>query len=176
MIADEVYDGYRKVFINQETFVYMRSGNVDLKTMIEAVWNADPIKQILLASLHQVSQRRKKAFSIENHSGIKMFFPHNNFDGVEPCLKSVFRCAQIRSDFVREKQSAVWKIIRLRASKNRIDSRADWKRRQLDYCAEYLDNHFDEFVAVYPDYKYAAAALRNVPPNKRHRRNEDDTS
>lgn len=173
MIADEVYDGYRKVFINQEIFVYMHSGNVDLKTMIEAVWNADPIKQILLTALHQVSERRKKAFSIEHHNGIEMFFPHNGFDGVEPCLKTVFRCARIQHNFFREKDTAVWKIIRLRASKNRIDTRVDRKRQQLDYCAEYLDDHFDEFVAAYPDYKYVAAALRNVPSNKRHRQNED---
>lgn len=173
MTSCELVDGiYRKVPIENASSICMLFGRVEVVDFMNVIWKDAPELQALLRAAADVFEKPPPTLAVSTtiKTGQKRymeFFPSSQFSSL---LHTVFMKARVPVSLLNEKiDSRIWKLIEEKAERTKVTSECDRVKRNMDAAEEFLLQHYDDFVAEYPDYKYVARTLSNINKTKRRK-------
>ena len=172
MTTDEVVDNmYRKVSLGKDgLYVFMVFGKVDFKSFIDAVWNGCPEKEALLKALPIVAEKYKNIMHGLLYDEKHLYFLDFQSNDYDKIIRAVFLEAKVPYSVLFDKQNGtVWNTIKEKAKLTRVSSECDRVKSNIEFGSEFLKEHYDDFVAEYPEYHSIARSVRDLQKSKRRK-------
>lgn len=171
-----VFKNDRKVYLfGTDRYVYMCGGQVDLITLIDALWPNQFSR--LHEALNKVALRRNRGFSHHTAEGVVRMMAECSTASLVKPLKAVFRAAGLDpNDVAAMMLTQIWQHVLAKASENRQNTLLDNVHWNIVNAASRLKKvNIEEYIREYPDHQYVARTLDNLNKTKR-RKVGDETS
>lgn len=169
--------GHLKVPFDEQSSIYMRNNEIDLLDVIGALWKSSPHLPALLAAFEKVAARRTIHFHLyscveDGYETRKLALVKLPSDALIKSLESIFRAAKVPFTIMYNTMATSdWQRLVSMVDDSKRTYALKLVKRHIDSAAESLDAvQIDEFIALYPEYKYAAHAISKLP---RHTSDEE---
>lgn len=162
--------GYRKVLFDIDCYIYMRNNEINLPDVLRALWKSSPDLPTLIEAFEKVAARRTARFRqwccIEDgYQTQRLALVALPSDNLIKSLESIFRAAKLPLMMIYNTMTTFdWqRLVSLVEESKRLYA-LEQVKRHIDSAAKSIGKiTIDEFIAQYPEYKYAAHAISKVP-------------
>lgn len=167
---------YRKVNFEQNKFIYMSHGEVDLLELINVFWSSETYYNKLVDAAKSVSDRRTDN-PVMRHGCISGQLHYFVRTDLIKTLEKVFRAAKVQKEILYEAiASDRWKILQEEITRNKVLCKYDYIKCRIDTVHRDLKGvDMEDFYRWNPDYKYVANTIVNLHKKRKlSKKNEDD--